>query len=187
MTEQLGPLKHTTPKSSRPYMPDYGVLDTQRGQGLLPWSWAIERLSTATNYWIATTRQNGQPHIMPVWGIWLDGAFYFSTGRRSRKARNLAVNPRCVICPERAAEPVVLEGIAYRVTDPALLRQMADAYSGKYHWPIEPAEDGVRDAQGNIGPVFAVYPRVVFGFGEDLTGSASRPSLIERWKKRVWE
>ena len=39
---------------------------------------------------------------MLVWGLWLDGAFYFSTGRKSRKACNLAENSPCVIATDRA-------------------------------------------------------------------------------------
>jgi hypothetical protein len=97
---------HAAPKASRPFMPDYGVLDAQSGQGLLLWSWATKRLASARNYWIATARPDGYPHMTPVWGVWLDETFYFSTGRRSRKARNLAADPRCVVCPERADEPV---------------------------------------------------------------------------------
>ena len=75
-------------------MPGYGISDS--AEGILPWSWAAERLSQAHNYFVATARPDGRPHVMPVWGLWLDDAFYFSTGASSRKARNLAANPRCV-------------------------------------------------------------------------------------------
>jgi PPOX class probable F420-dependent enzyme len=174
MAENKVPGQHPAPKASRPYMPDYGLLDAQSGHGLLPWSWATERLGSAQNYWIATTRPDGHPHMVPVWGIWLDDTFYFSTGRRSRKARNLAANPRCVVCPERSDEPVILEGVAEQITDSELLRQVADAISTKYQWNMEPTQAGVRDEYGNEGPVFAVHPRTAFGFSQDLTGSATR-------------
>ena len=39
---------------------------------LLPWSWALDRLSQARNYWIATTRADGRPHSRPVWGVLVD-------------------------------------------------------------------------------------------------------------------
>ena len=83
-------------------MPGYGILDANGGRGLLPWAWAVERLTRARNYWIATTCPDGLPHCVPVWGVWLDddNAFYFSSGTQSRKARNLAANPNCVVCPE---------------------------------------------------------------------------------------
>jgi PPOX class probable F420-dependent enzyme len=155
-------------------MPDYGLVAAESGEGLLPWSWAIQRLEKARNYWIATRRADGQPHLMPVWGVWLDETFYFSTGRHSRKARNLTDDPRCVVSPEQADEAVIVEGVAEVVSNPSQLARVADAYSTKYAWIMEPTLDGVRDVHGNEGPLFAVHPRVVFGFGGDLASSATR-------------
>lgn len=157
------------PKASRPHMPGYGILDAQSGGGLLPWSWATERLSRAHTYWLVTARPEGAPHAMPLWGVWIDPQFCFSTGPRSRKARNLAANPRCVVCAEEALESVILEGTAERVTNPELLQQFAAAYKAKYHWDVDPADSDT--------PIYAVRPRVVFGFIEHskaFTGTATR-------------
>jgi hypothetical protein len=41
-------------ETDRPCTPDYGVLDAKSGRGLLPWSWAVERLSSARSYRVAT-------------------------------------------------------------------------------------------------------------------------------------
>src|SRR2546427_9849951 len=92
------------PKPSRPHMPGYGL--PKGTKGLLPWGWAEQRLKKSHNYWITTVRPDGSPHTMIVWGLWLDGRFYFSTGRQSRKARNLAANPKCILCTERADEAI---------------------------------------------------------------------------------
>ena len=146
-------------------MPGYGISDS--AEGLLPWSWAAERLAGAHNYFVATTRPDGRPHVMPVWGLWLDGAFLFSTGARSRKARNLAANPGCVVCPENAGEAVIVEGIAEEVTDPSLLSQFKDAYFEKYKWDMDTSQGGI----------YAVSPRVAFAFiesGDDFEGTATR-------------
>jgi nitroimidazol reductase NimA-like FMN-containing flavoprotein (pyridoxamine 5'-phosphate oxidase superfamily) len=155
------------PKASRPHLPGYGILDADSGKGLLPWSWAIERLTNARNYWVATTRPDGRPHVMPVWGVWMDDAFCFSTGAESRKARNLVANPRCVIGCELADDQIVVEGIVAPVADPALSKRFADAYGPKYNW----------DTEGFAEPVYVVRPTVVFGFitapGEFI-GSATR-------------
>ena len=91
-------------------MPGYGMPKSKKG--LLPWKWAEQRLRKSHNYWITTVKPDGSPHTMVVWGLWMDGAFLFSTGRQSRKARNLAKNPRCVVCTEHAEEAVVVEGVA---------------------------------------------------------------------------
>ncbi|MCI0535994.1 MAG: pyridoxamine 5'-phosphate oxidase family protein, partial [Verrucomicrobiales bacterium] len=81
--------KGSEPEAGRPYMPGYGLPGATKGKGLLAWKWAEERLTSSHNYWIATTGPRG-PHVMVVWGIWAGAAFYFSTGRESRKAKNLA-------------------------------------------------------------------------------------------------
>jgi hypothetical protein len=68
-------------------MPDYGIMPADAGGGLLPWSWAVQRLDRAHNYWVATSKPAGSPHLAAVWGVWVDGAFHFSTaGVRARRA-----------------------------------------------------------------------------------------------------
>src|SRR5881396_1639873 len=100
--------KRNSPKATRPHMPGYGLPKSKKG--LLAWKWAEQRLKKSRQYWIATTRPDGRPHVMVVWALWLDGVLYFSTGRHSRKAKNLAANPHCTMCTEDAAEAVILEG-----------------------------------------------------------------------------
>jgi len=156
-----------TPQASRPHMPGYGILDADAGRGLLPWSWATERLAKSHNYWVATTRPDGRPHVMPVWGVWLHDGFYFSTGAGTRKARNLASNPTCVVCSECADEAIIVEGVVETVDDPSVYARFADAYKAKYDWPVEQA----------TAPAYAVRPRVAFAFienAEDFAGSATR-------------
>jgi hypothetical protein len=63
-----------TPRASRPHMPGYGSGGPTQGSGLLPWSWAEQRLLASRNYWVATSWPDGRPHVMPVWGVWHDGA-----------------------------------------------------------------------------------------------------------------
>ena len=91
-------------------MPGYGL--PKGTKGLLAWSWAERRLEKSHNYWITTVRADRAPHTMIVWGLWMDGVFLFSTGRLSRKARNLAKNRHCVVCTEQADHAVIVEGIA---------------------------------------------------------------------------
>jgi len=84
------------PVASRPVMPArYGV--SQSVKGLLDWNWAQERLTNSHNYVIVTVRPDGRPHAMGMHGLWFEDAFYFHTGETTRKARNLAVNPNCIL------------------------------------------------------------------------------------------
>jgi len=56
------------PKSSHPYWPDALTKPTDSA-ALKPWSWALERLEKSHNYWIATSRSDGRPHLMVVWAF----------------------------------------------------------------------------------------------------------------------
>jgi nitroimidazol reductase NimA-like FMN-containing flavoprotein (pyridoxamine 5'-phosphate oxidase superfamily) len=136
-------------------MPGYGVPRSKKG--ILSWAWAQRRLTQSHNYWLVTVRPNGRPHAMPVWGLWIEAVFYFSTGRKSRKARNLARNARCVVCTERAHEAVVVEGVARELKDEKRLARLAGPYHAKYRpWTLD----------RELGPVYAVRPRVAFGMPE---------------------
>jgi hypothetical protein len=106
-----------------------------------------------------------------VWGIWLDGAFYFSSGAKSRKARNLSANPNCVVCPEDGIQAVSLEGVAETISDAETIRRFVEAYNPKYQWDLK--VETVLD----MGPIFAVHPRKVIAVDAtpgEFQGSATR-------------
>ncbi len=83
----------------------------------LPWTHVRERLASAHNYWICTTRPDGRPHSIPVWGFFFDDTLYFGTGRSTRKARNLVHNPALSIHLESGDDVVILEGTAEEVAE----------------------------------------------------------------------
>jgi hypothetical protein len=163
--------KSRPPRGSRPHAPGYGF--PKGGKGLLTWSWAEQRLKKSHNYWITTVRPDGSPHVMVVWGLWQDGRFLFSTGSKSRKARNLAANPHCVVSTEQAHEAVIVEGIA-EIADIDARRKMIPVYEKKYEWDLSSMKD---DMLSMKEPVFAVRPRVVFALWEKYFQTRST-----RWK-----
>jgi Pyridoxamine 5'-phosphate oxidase len=151
-----------SPRAGRPNIPGYGVARSKKG--LLPWKWALDRLRKGRQYWIATTRPDGSPHVMVIWGLWLEDGFYFSTGKNSRKAKNLAGNPRCVICSDNAAEAVIVEGVVESI-GPEKLEPIFAAYQKKYKF----------DVSGMGEPFYRVQPSVSFGLLEKkFTGTATR-------------
>ena len=91
-------------------MPGYGVEESE--QGMLTWEWAVERLTTSRDYWIATIHPDGRPNVTPVWGAWVDDAVWFSCSPGSRKARNLARDPRLTVTTDDAEAYVAVEGTA---------------------------------------------------------------------------
>jgi PPOX class probable F420-dependent enzyme len=157
------------PETSRPRFPDvYGI--HEEADGLLDWRWAAERLAQARNYWVSTTRPDGRPHPVPVWGLWHEDAFYFSSAPTSRKARNLEANPAVVVHLESGDEVVVLEGQARRETDEALLRRLSADYTSKYGFEV------TFTAQGR--GLLVVQPQVAYAWREqDFPASATRFSF----------
>ncbi len=161
------------PTASRPYWPDALQEPSDSTHSLKPWAWALERLEKSHNYWIATSRPEGQPHLMLVWGIWLENALWFSTGPRTRKAKNLAAHPRCVLGTEDADEAVIVEGITAQVEDAGTKKRFAAAYNHKYGGDIEPL------LESHAGLVYRVDPQV--GFGQD-EHAENFIEAVTRWK-----
>ncbi|MFZ0808696.1 MAG: pyridoxamine 5'-phosphate oxidase family protein [Candidatus Sulfotelmatobacter sp.] len=167
MTTKRTSVRKRKPAASRPLMPGYGL--PKGSKGLLPWSWAEQRLKKSHNYWITTVKPDGSPHVMVVWGLWQDGRFLFSTGGKSRKARNLALNPNCVVCTEHAQEAIIVEGIA-EIADVAARRKLIPTYQRKYDWDLSAMKD---DMLSMKEPVYAVRPKVVFALWEKYFQSKS--------------
>jgi PPOX class probable F420-dependent enzyme len=151
-------------------MPGYGVVGPEQGSGLMPWAVAEEQLAGSRNYWLASVWPDGRPHAMPVWGVWHDRALWFSSSAQSRKVRNLAADPRCVLATEDADNPVVLEGVAEVRTSledrSSYLALMNAKYSTAY--PLDLLDPAV-------SATVRVRPRWVFSLNQDdFTGSPTR-------------
>jgi nitroimidazol reductase NimA-like FMN-containing flavoprotein (pyridoxamine 5'-phosphate oxidase superfamily) len=160
----------TEPVATRPYMPGYGVLPADAGRGLLPWSWAEERLARSHDYWLATVTPDGLPHLMPVWAVWHEHKLWFSSSNASRKARNLKAQPGCTLSTEDPLEPVVAAGRAERIQDHQALMAMLAAENAKYGTDYGPE---MVDPAANS--VYALRPNWVFALdSRDFTGSPTR-------------
>jgi Pyridoxamine 5'-phosphate oxidase len=95
----------------------------------------------ARTTWLATVNEDGSPHVTAVGAVWLDGTFWFQTGKGTRKSRNVAQEPRCSIAMSIRDADVVVEGDAARVTEPDVLARVANAWA-EGGWPAEPDESG---------------------------------------------
>jgi hypothetical protein len=95
----------------------------------------------ARTTWLTTINADGSPHTTPVGAIWLDDTFWFQTGAGTRKARNLAGEPRCSIAVSILDADVVVEGEAERVTDPTAVARAAAAWA-EGGWPAQPDPTG---------------------------------------------
>jgi PPOX class probable F420-dependent enzyme len=86
--------------------------------------------------WLATINPDGSPHVNGVGAIWADGAFWFETGRETRKGRNLARDPRCTMSVATNEFDLVVEGEAKVVTDPPTVALMAVLWADQ-GWPCK--------------------------------------------------
>lgn len=144
-------------KAGIPHMPS--MYTSQHKKKFLPWSHAEERLIKSRSYWICTTRPDRRPHSIPVWGMWVDGAFYFGTGRETRKAKNIAKNPEVSVHLESGDDVVILEGKAEEADiSEKKLRAKLDAESKrKYDMPMLVMPESI---------CYRVRPRVVLAWLE---------------------
>lgn len=134
--------------------------------GLLSWSHAERRLEQAHCYWLATTSPAGRPHVTPLWGVWVEGAFYCDGHPQTRWARNIATNPAVCVHLESGDDVVILEGLAEDVaTDETLGQRIIAAWMAKYgRLAPDPMGSGM----------FRLRPRVARGWSHESLQDGAR-------------
>jgi len=159
--------KSSSPEPIRPDMPA-GYSAPGSKPKFVPWSFAEQRLTRSHNYWVCSTRPDGRPHSAPVWGIWLERAFYFSTDPASRKGSNLKANPAVSVHVESGNEPVILEGNVELVP---LDKRIDAAYHRKYKIHLLEFPEPVA--------LYSLKPRSVLAWREKDFGTSAT-----KWKFR---
>lgn len=135
------------PHRDRPVVPDgYGLPDDDTD--LQDWSMAELKLAQADTVWLATTRPDGRPHVVPRWGVWLDNQFFYDGAPTTRHVRNLvaqgapgdrsptADQPRgaMTLHSESGTDVVIVNGTSGPAAPPSrwLAVQLAAAFHAKY-------------------------------------------------------
>ena len=154
------------------------------GSAPISWSRALDQLqddSAKKTTWLATVRPDGRPHVAGVGALWLDGTFYFTSGAGTRKSRDLAANPHCVLSVALPDLDLVVEGTAAKVTDDATLQRLAERYAAQ-GWPAR-VEDGAFTAPysaPSAGPppwyLYVLTPSTAFGV------ATAEPFGATRWR-----
>jgi PPOX class probable F420-dependent enzyme len=85
---------------------------------------------------LATTRQDGSPHVAPIWYT-VDGSgdILFNTGETTLKGRTLRRDPRCSMCVDDERPPftfVIVNGTAELIDDLDQIRHWAGVIAGRY-------------------------------------------------------
>jgi PPOX class probable F420-dependent enzyme len=131
--------------------------------------------------WLATINRDGSPHVTGIGAMWVDGAFWFETGDGTRKARNLARDPRCTLSVAAQQFDLVVEGEAHKVTDPSTVATMARRWAAQ-GWPARVDHTGVAltadYSAPSAGPppwfVYRLVPRAATGVQTVEPGGATR-------------
>ena len=84
--------------------------------------------------WLSTVNADGSPHVTGIGALWLEDTFWFVTGQRSAKGRNLARDGRCSLSVAVGDYDVVVNGTASVVTDPAVVAARVEDYNDD-GWP----------------------------------------------------
>ncbi|MGH9058513.1 MAG: pyridoxamine 5'-phosphate oxidase family protein [Acidimicrobiales bacterium] len=151
---------------------------SEPGATARPWAEVVDVLERSEMFWLSTVRLDGRPHVTPLPAIWLGGTLHFCVGSLEQKAKNLESNQRCVLTTGtntlRSGLDVVVEGNAGRVTDTAVLRELAGLWKAKLDWDFEVGDGVFRDPDGRRALVFGVSPTKVLSFGKGEPYSQTR-------------
>ena len=131
--------------------------------------------------WLATIDADGSPHVTGIGAGWAHGTFWFETGATTRKGRNIARDPRCTLSVATDEFDLVLEGEAARVTDPALVQEMAERWADD-GWPARVDDTGIaltaEFSAPSAGPppwfVYRITPRAATALSVVGSGGATR-------------
>jgi hypothetical protein len=95
------------------------------GEGpTIPWDEALTRLTEAHSYWLVTIHPGGPPHVRPVLAVVVGATAHGVMNLASRKAGNLAHEPRCSLTARTEDLDLVIEGIAHPISDAAALQEV---------------------------------------------------------------
>ena len=160
------------PKRDRPQLPK-GYISTAP-KGMLTWAAAKKILMTFPYLWIATTGEDGEPHLVQQWGVWVDDVLYFEGSERTRWARNLAREPRLAFGVNVTDKAVYGDALVdvLRGPDRRLATKIAKQYAAKYGRTFKYRP---KPEQYEKGHVFRARPRKLIAFDvRKFNSSAAR-------------
>lgn len=113
---------------------------------------------------LATMRDDGWPHVTPIWYVWDDGRFVLSLGKSRRHLANIAANPKVTLCVDedprttdltKSPQAVVCFGNATLAHDEETVRDITTKVEERY-LPAEargPELDELLWFEGRVGVI----------------------------------
>ena len=125
----------------------------------LEWADVERKIADAPVYWIASTRPDGRPHVIPRDGTWLDDGLYYGGSPQTVHYRNITQNPNIVVHVGDGMEAIMVEG-AVEIEKPSkeFAQRLADASFAKY------PQYGRMDPKMYLGGVSVLRPKRVLAW-----------------------
>jgi Pyridoxamine 5'-phosphate oxidase len=182
-------------RSIRPTVMESTNLADRYGLPLLDWAVIEARLEQGVDQapgtggpdrhtsWLATINPDGSPHVTGVGALWVDGTFWFETGMRTRKGRNLTRDPRCTLSLATRDFDLVVEGEAALIVEPAIVAAMAAQWRSQ-GWPARVDETGHALTADYSAPSAGPPPWAVFRLTPHhaTAVATSGPGGATRWR-----
>jgi nitroimidazol reductase NimA-like FMN-containing flavoprotein (pyridoxamine 5'-phosphate oxidase superfamily) len=94
---------------------------------------------------IATASEKAEPHVAPLWYVYLDGCIYFSSDEKTRKMRNIKRNHRVSLVIDSGhglfdIKGVMINGEASVVEDRDLVQKLRTLFAEKYFGSVDNPE-----------------------------------------------
>lgn len=122
---------------------------------------------------MATTRRDGTPHVVPRWGVWLDGRFWYDGSPETLHVKNLNHDPSCVLHLEDGRQAVIVEGRSDPSAPPGLEMgtRLSEAMSAKYgdHGYAPGPDSWEGPDSGGLRVLTPVKAMAWFDFPTDMT------------------
>jgi general stress protein 26 len=130
------------------------------------WRTLEARLGREFTIWIATVRNDGRPHMTPVWYVWLEGRIYVAIGTESQKFVNLRGNQLVSLALPDTENVIILEGEAHAADRPTS-DKIADYFFHKYEWDF-------RYDDSSNWRLIEITPNKILTWGDGYEGEGIR-------------
>jgi nitroimidazol reductase NimA-like FMN-containing flavoprotein (pyridoxamine 5'-phosphate oxidase superfamily) len=142
----------------------------------ITWSQTVEEIEAAELFWLATVRSDGRPHVTPLVAVWARDELHFTTGPAEQKTLNLRTNAHVALTTGRNewndGVDVVVEGVAQRQSDLAVMEDVATVFQTKWdgRWAYEPRDGGFFHPDDFEVELYSVLPTKVLAFAKGTFG-----------------
>jgi general stress protein 26 len=166
----------TTPQARPARFPaEYGQ-DAETLAVLQRWEDVTATVAASPNYWLATTTDDGRPHVRPVDGVFVESTLAFGGSPETRWVRHLQARPEASVSLPDDDHAVILEGRVELITDETapIVAVVSAANRAKY-----PQYFGDDSPHGPV-PFWALRPQRVYAWSlSEFPRRATRFDLVD--------